>query len=84
MGSYPAVSAVHSPAHDREPYLLATIGDGTSFGTGKRRLRGSMPGQFGGNSDIYKITNTSEGTLVFEEDGNSLQHWRLSANGWER
>jgi hypothetical protein len=82
VGAYPAVSAIHPPSREGEPYLLATIGDGNVFLDGPKATPRSIPGQLGADAQIYRITNTSEGTLTFE-DGNELENWRLGVHGWE-
>jgi hypothetical protein len=82
MGAYPAVRAVHPRRREGEPYLLATIGDGYVCFAGQKGTPHSIPGQLGAHQAFYKIMNTSEGTLAFE-DGNQLQNWRLGPNGWE-
>ena len=82
MGAYPAIGAIHPPSREGEPYLLATIGDGYVLLDGQKATPRSIPAQFGANAQIYKIVNTSEGTLAFE-DGNQLENWRLGPNGWE-
>jgi hypothetical protein len=82
MGAYPAVGAIHPPNRAGEPYLLATIGDGYVLLDGQKAIPRSIPGQLGGYSQFYKITNTSEGVLAFD-DGEQFENWRLGPNGWE-
>ena len=81
VGAYPAVSTVHSPSREGEPYWLATIGDGYVVLDGQKVTPRSIPGQLGA-SNICEIANTSEGTLVFEDDP-QLATWRLGPKGWE-
>jgi hypothetical protein len=81
MGSYPAVRTVHPPSHEGEPYLLATIGDGYVVLDAQKMTPHSIPGQLA-TSNIDNIANTSEGTLVFEDDP-ALPTWKLGPKGWE-
>jgi hypothetical protein len=80
VGAYPAVSAVHPPSREGEPYLLATIGDGYVVLDGPKATPRSIPGQLAA-AYVSGIANTSEGILFFEWD-DRLPTWRLGAEGW--
>ena len=82
MGAYPAVRVIHPPSRDGEPYLLGTIGDGYVVFDGKKATAHSIRGQLGAHDVFFKMVNTSEGLLTFE-DGEQPPNWILGANGWE-
>jgi hypothetical protein len=89
MGLYPAVRAVHPPARDGEPFILATIADGYLLLNGAHATSHALPGQSSAHG-IATVLNTAEGTLIFEDPesaeayGVSPRTWTLGAKGWNR